>query len=375
MPNTHHTALFSMKTFIPVILCVFGLLSTRPASAQVDTVAISDIFTTHILFPTDVIYADLSNKRDIDGIIVEASKDVIALQAKHPFSTTCNVTAMESSGTIRTYILRYQAHPRSLVVDEKHGVYNAPPDTITISKSYTSHMIYSSDLTYAHLSNGEAIDAMVVPQARNILAIAAKTRFNQESGNVTVLEADGFLHTYITNYEEHPSSLVLNYQRGSRESETGQQQVVSLMRRTDAPKLDEVLSLPQGLFHVATRKNRITVICENVFSYSDITYVTIRLENRSGISYEADRTNFVIRSQPRHRTSIVEETNLIPKATLGSLSVPSGGVGRMVFSFDKLSLAADHIFRICVYESGGRRDFFLNLSPKDVNEAALPFAQ
>lgn len=367
------TRILSPSAITAALLSAAALLCTNNAAAQVDTVAISDIFTTHLLFPTDIIYADLSNKRDIDGIVVEASKDVIALQAKRPFTATCNVTAMESSGTIRTYILRYDAHPRSLVVDEKHEIYNAPPDTVVLSKSYTSHMVYSSDLTYAHLSSGEIVDAMVLPQAKNILAITAKARFNQEAGNVTVLESDGFLHTYITNYEEHPRELIHNYQRGARGEESGQKQVVSLTRQTNAPQLSEVLSLPQGLFHIATRKNRISVICENVFSYSDITYVTLRLENHSGISFEADRTNFVIRSRPRHKTSIVEETNLIPKATLGSLSVASGQTGRMVFSFDKLSLAQDHIFRICVYESGGRRDFFLDLSPKDINEAPVPF--
>ncbi len=355
-------------------------LSATPASAQErpDTISVSSIYSTLILFPTDVIYADLSNKRDIDGFIVEASKDLITLQAKWPFTGTCNVTAMESSGTLHTYILKYEMYPRTLIVDEKHEVYDARPEAVDLSADYTTHMVYSSDLLYVHISNNSTVDAMIVPQARNMLAIKARKPFGPspaETFNVSVLESSGFLHTYIASYEPHPKDLVLNYQTGERASETGQKQVVSLLRKTDAPQLEDVLEYPQGLFHIATRKDRISLVCENVFSYSDITYVTLRIENRSGVSFEAGRTAFVRRSKPKHRNSIIEEEALIPKASLGSLSVAPGATGRITYTFDKITMASDQIFRICVYEENGRREFFLNLSPKDINEAVTPYAK
>lgn len=368
-----------MQKILTSIMTALLLLSAGEALAQQqqhpDTIAVSSIYTTHILFPTDVIYADLSNKQDVDGFVVQASKDVVALQAKHPFTTTCNVTAMESSGTLHTYILRYEMYPRTLVIDEKHEVYNERPDTVAISSIYTSHMVYSSDLSYVHMSKNGTVDAMIVEQAKNVLAIRARGPFGpapSETFNVTVLETSGYLHTYIANYESHPSELVLNYQTGARASESGQRQVVSLLRRDDAPQLAEVLDYEQGLFHIATRKDKILLVCENVFSYSDITYITLRIENHSGVSFEAGRTAFVRRSKPKRRNSIIEEEAMLPKASLGSLTVPPGGVGRISYTFDKITMASDQIFRICVYENNGRREFFLDLSPRDINEAKTP---
>lgn len=359
------------------------LLPALPAKAdpeRVDTIAISSIYTTHILFPTDIVYADLSNKRDIDAMMVENAKDVIAIKAKHPFLSTCNITTMESNGTLRTYILRYEAHPKTLVIDEKHGIYNTAPEYVAVSSLYTSHMVYNSDLVYAHLSNQDEVTAMILKQSPNVLAIKARGDFGLNTSTVTVLESTGFIHTYIVSYEQHPQSLVMNFQTeapggsslSAGEAPSGNLQVVSRLRKDDAPLLKEVIDYPQHLFHIATRKNKILVVCENIFSYSDITYMTLRIENHSGVSFEADRTSFVIGSKPRRKNIIVEETNLIPKSSLGTLTVAPGSKERIVYSFDKVTLAPDQVLKICVYELNGRRDFFLRLSPKDVNEAPRP---
>lgn len=342
------------------------------AQESVDTIWISNIYTTHFQFTTDVIYADLSNRVDIDAKIVDSAKDVIAIQAKWPFKTTGNLTVMESNGTLRTYILCYKRSPQSLLVDEKHKIYNEAPDTIEVSSIYDSHMVYSTDIKHAHVSDPGNITSMVIQQSPNILAIKARNAFAPATSSVTVLEAEGRIHTYIVRFNDHPATLIMNFQHGPRKTQSGQVQVVSRLRHNDAPVLAEVKDYPQGLFHVATRKDKITVVCENVFSYSDITYITLRIENRSGVSFEADRTSFVIGSKPRRKNIIVEETNLLPKASVGSLTVAPGSKEKITYSFDKITLSKDQLLRICVYELNGRRDFFLSLSPKDINEARKP---
>ena len=347
----------------------------QDAKESVDTIWISNIYTTHFQFTTDVIYADLSNRVDIDAKIVDSAKDVIAIQAKWPFRTTGNLTVMESNGTLRTYILCYRQYPHSLLVDEKRRIYDEAPDTIEVSSIYDSHMVYSSEIKHAHVSDPGNITSMVIQQSPNILAIKARNNFGSATSSVTVLESEGRIHTYIVRFNDHPSSLIMNFQDGPRRTQSGQVQVVSRLRHNDAPVLAEVKDYPQGIFHVATRKDKITVVCENVFSYSDITYITLRIENRSGVSFEADRTSFVIGSKPRRKNIIVEETNLLPKASVGSLTVAPGSKEKITYSFDKITLSKDQLLRICVYELNGRRDFFLSLSPKDINEARRPESQ
>ncbi len=354
------------------------LLSANMALAQEspDTIGVSNIYSTIILFPTNVIYTDQSNKQDITGFVADASKNVIVLQARHPFNTTCNVTAMESSGVLHTYVVRYEMYPKTLVIDEKHKVYDAKPETINISDIYSTHLVFSNEIQFPHLSNDRYVEAMVVPAAKNVFAIRAVQPFGPDpfdTFSISILETDGRIHTYIVNYEKNPASLILNYQDGERAKESGQSQMVSLVRKTDAPALDEVLSFPQGLYHIATRKNKISLVCENVFTYSDITYITLRLENRSGVSFEAGKTAFVRASKPRRKNSIVEDAPVIAKESIGTLTASPGQSVRKTYTFDKITLGQDQIFRICVYEAEGRREFFLDLSPKDINEAKNPF--
>lgn len=87
------------------------------AAAPSDTLRVSDLFTTHIIFNTDLIYADISNSQVLAAKILEQSKNMMALKARTPFGTPLSVSALESNGAIHTYIVLYEEHPGSLIYD------------------------------------------------------------------------------------------------------------------------------------------------------------------------------------------------------------------------------------------------------------------
>ena len=87
------------------------------AAGPADTLRVSDIFTTHIIFNTDLIYADLSNSQACAAKILEQSKNMMALKARSPFTTPLSVSALESNGAMHTYIVVFDENPGSLVYD------------------------------------------------------------------------------------------------------------------------------------------------------------------------------------------------------------------------------------------------------------------
>ena len=95
------------------------LLSFICATAQerTDTLRVSDQYTTHVIFNTDLIYADLSNSQVMAAKILEQSKNMMALKARGDFSTPLSVSALESNGSMHTYIVLFEKEPRSLVYD------------------------------------------------------------------------------------------------------------------------------------------------------------------------------------------------------------------------------------------------------------------
>lgn len=94
------------------------MMSIIPArGAKNDTLRISTAYTTHVIFATDVTYADLSNSRVVAAKIVEQNKNMVALKAREPFEGSSSVSALESNGTMHTFILVYDEHPADLVID------------------------------------------------------------------------------------------------------------------------------------------------------------------------------------------------------------------------------------------------------------------
>ena len=112
-----------MRTLHTLTIAGALLLLAAPAHGQEtrDTLRVSDLFTTHIIFNTDLIYADLSNSQVMAAKILEQSKNMMALKARIPFGEPLSVSALESNGAMHTYIVLYDAHPESLVYDKRPG--------------------------------------------------------------------------------------------------------------------------------------------------------------------------------------------------------------------------------------------------------------
>ena len=80
-----------------IITLLLAVMTAMTAEAKVDTLRISSAYTTHIIFSTDLTYADLSNSRFVVAKIIEQNKNMLALKAKEPFAESCSVSALESN--------------------------------------------------------------------------------------------------------------------------------------------------------------------------------------------------------------------------------------------------------------------------------------
>lgn len=251
------------------------------------------------------------------------------------------------------------------------GAY-AQMDTLRLSTAYTTHIIFSTDITYADLSNNRIVAAKIVEQNRNILALKAKCPF-EESTSVSALESNGTMHTYIVSYEENPGILIVD----ARDSENpdipigkGGRNVTS-NRRSDAPTLPQMYASKQQLYHIGAKAYGITALCENIVSYSDVTYITLSLENGSGVSYDIKDATFVLESKKRSKRSVVIEKTIFPEGRHGSLNCPAGEKAKIAYSFKKMTLSRDQVLRVYFYENDGQRNLELTIDTKDINKAEM----
>ena len=262
------------------------------------------------------------------------------------------------------------------------AVAQSPVDTLKVSDLFTTHIIFTTDLIYADLSNSQAMAAKILEPSKNMMALKARGPFDIPM-SVSALESNGRMHTFIVIYEQHPSSLVYDQRdmpRNVQENAGDKAQVKSrkgkadnsqeaLYRRYDAPILNDVVAAPQSLWHISTKQYDIAVTCINILSYSDITYMVFTLENGSGVSYECSDATFVIESRKKSKRSVVYDQNLFPKSRFGTISCAPGKTTRIGYSLDKISLSKDQVLKVYFYEQGGQRELVLTIDSSDINRA------
>ena len=291
-------------------ILLFILLALVPVlgQAKIDTLKISSLYTTHIIFSTDLTYADLSNNRVVAGKIIEQNKNMLALKAREAFEGSCSVSALESNGTMHTFIVVYKEHPDELVIDVRPK---------------------------------EKPMAYVSPTARLIAEQKEKEYSRSQLGG-----------------------------RGGAPSRSTSGGNVSMWKSGKAPLLQDVVKQPQHLFHIGCKEYDIQALCEDISSYNDITYMIISLRNGSGISYEIGDATFVIESKNKGgKRTVKYDTTVFPRNRQGKLAAAPGEYTRAAYSFDKLTLSKDQVLKVYLYEEGGQRNLVMTISAKDINKA------
>ena len=339
-----------------------------------DTIFVSDVFTSHMIYPSEINYADLSNQKLVAAKIIEGSKNKLAIKAREQFTSTASLSVEEANGAFHTYIVAYRKEPSALILDFRKSAADQPPvkvKTVEISDKYTTHFIFGTDITYADLSRPSILAGKLVDQGRNKLALKAKGPF-RGLANVSIEEANGAFHTYYLKYAEAPESLVMDARPSAGGGSAAQ---ANYLKRGDAPSLQAVSTLPRQLYHTSMREYQLTLSCENIFAYSDMTYLVLTLQNDSGISYETEDAIFVLETKQGGRRRPPIESTILPKNKYGKLTTGPFQESRVAYSFEKITLAKDQRICIYVYESGGRRELKLILTAADINGATSPFAK
>lgn len=261
-------------------------------------------------------------------------------------------------------------------------------DTLYVSDLYTTHIVFETDATYTHLSNTQFFAVKKIQENANMVAVKARQPCDVPA-SVTVLESNGTLHTFILHYCQEPGSLVfdtrgrgndgpvningpapLSVQPAGGSGKAGRG--VTTMRSQDAPTLQSIYSMKRGVYHIGDSGYDVTVMCENIFAYSDITFIVLSLQNKSGISYATSNVSFEILNRRSGGRHVGNDAVFLPQSHYGNLSAASSETSRIAYSFDKITLMKNQFLKITVYEEGGTRDFELLVSANDVNRARRP---
>ena len=304
-----------MKTKLLIALLLHGWLYSGIAYAQApDTLFISTTQVVHLRFGSELKYVNLGNKA-IVAKIVDGSKDYVAVKAREPFDICTSMSCLESTGAMHTFLVAYREHPSRLDIDTRCTAASPEaPASGEAASPFNDRRSFSS----SSLGRGSATSSSLT---------RSSVSFSSSS------YADG-----------GPSA-------------------------SSPIEFKSLVSMKPELFHLGTSGYGIDILCENIFYKDDVLFLLISLKNGSAVSYALSDPRFSIESKRRTKRGLQYEKAIFPRQAYGLGVVQPDATGKMVFTFDKVSLTRGQVFRIYFYERGGARNFVLTLGMNDVNKA------
>lgn len=246
----------------------------------------------------------------------------------------------------------------------------AQRDTLWLSSSFTTHVIFPSDLSYVDLSDTYLLAAMIVDQSKNVLAIKACQPF-MGATSVTAIESNREIHTFIVVFDPSPKNLVVDFSKklGEQPPQPSSNSPKPSQNHFIPLSIEEIYGMKQGLYHITHCENDIRVSCENIISYGDVLYMTLSLENKSSTDYRIEGATFCIEPKKKAERTALQPKSVFARNRYGNLSAAPGTVSREVYSFDKMTLSKGQILRVYFYESDDQRNLVLDIDQRDINSA------
>lgn len=328
--------------FAAFVAVVMGSLNVW-AQPEMRTIEIGMYSTTHVLFTSDLTYVDISSQDVIAAKVVDASKNMLALKARSEFNFVTTISALEANGTLHTFKVRYNSFPQNLVIDTR--VVAAQP-----------------------AASGQ-VNTQIRPERQQVMEqpVAVADKGDKDRGERKSDKKQSV--PQITQAQEKAPVIVegnspYDYNVGNAGSNFG---------RRDAPTIEEVMRKEQQIFHCGSSNYGMEVYCTNVFVYSDITYITLQLHNKTDIGYEAGEAQFTIENKHKRSESLSSDRAIWPKSSFGTLSCNPQSTSMVGYTIPKLTLQKNEVLRIYVYEKSGNRNLIMTLTDKDLNYAVSPF--
>lgn len=161
-----------MKKFIIAILLMLPFV----VHAESDTLYVSHLYTTHVRFSTDIIYANVSNPTSVVAKVIDQSKDLLALKARDVFAEPLNISVLEANGNLHTFILSYVEQPDKLIVDVRPSENKAVSESVvpasasfdkkksSSKKTASSKVSQATDNTARKANAPQLKDVITLPQ-------------------------------------------------------------------------------------------------------------------------------------------------------------------------------------------------------------------
>lgn len=234
------------------------------------------------------------------------------------------------------------------------------PDSLSIAYFKTTNIIFPYAIKSVDRGSADLL-AQKAKGVQNILQLkAAHCDFTQT--NLSVITADGQLHSFIVSYKENPPELNLVI----TESKPATGKILGLTEGDNQAELvayaREAGNQKKKLKGIKVHKYQMRLQLNGLFIHQDVLYFRIKLVNNSNINYKIGQLRFFIRDQKKSKRTASQQIEIFPLHTEGALGGIKGETEiSLVYALAKFTLAHKKYLAIELMEEQGGRHLELEL--------------
>ncbi len=255
-----------------------------------------------------------------------------------------------------------------------------PPYGLEVTFDKTVHIIFPSCIRYVDLGSSNII-AGKAGSSENILRVKASVRGFETETNLAVITDEGSYYTFNVKYADEPEKLNIEMRDFMHDGiatnrpnnsfdiylkELGSEspRVVYLINR--AIYTDD----KRHIKHIGGKRFGIQYTLKGIYSHNNLLYLHTQIKNSTNVAFEIDFVRMKIVDKKLTKRTAIQETVIYPLRAYNFITtVVANSTERTVFAFDKITIPADKLLIIEVFEKNGGRNQTFTVENEDIIRA------
>jgi conjugative transposon TraN protein len=255
-----------------------------------------------------------------------------------------------------------------------------PPYGLEVTFDKTTHIIFPASIRYVDLGSSNII-AGKAGSSENILRIKASVRGFETETNLAVITDEGSYYTFNIKYANEPEKLNIEMRDFMHDGSVVNRPNNSLdvyLKELGSESPRVVCLINRAIYkdnkrpvkHIGGKRFGIQYTLKGIYSHNNLLYLHTQVKNSTNVPFDIDFVRMKIVDRKLAKRTAMQETVIHPLRAYNFITtVGANRTERTVFTLDKITIPADKLLIIEVFEKNGGRNQSFTVESEDLIHA------
>jgi conjugative transposon TraN protein len=255
-----------------------------------------------------------------------------------------------------------------------------PPYGLEVTFDKTVHIIFPSSIRYVDLGSSNII-AGKAGSSENILRVKASVRGFEAETNLAVITDEGSYYTYNVKYADEPEKLnieMCDFMHDGIATNRPNNSLDIYLKELGSESPRVVYLINRAIYkdnkrhikHIGGKRFGIQYTLKGIYSHNNLLYLHTQIKNSTNVPFDVDFVRMKVVDKKLTKRTAIQETVIYPLHAYNFMTtIGANRTGRTVFALDKITIPADKLLIIEVFEKNGGRNQIFTIENADLIRA------